>query len=169
MDQPLDDQAFDALMAEHLGPHLRVYVAARLAERPAPPPLEPVLEDLYAGLLACDAFVHLGASRDLFTRVYGLVERALPHLGAAALRRPVDPALLERARRFVALTAAHWHGLHVERLDGLLALRPREREAVLLREFHALTMFEIGQRLGLEREAARALVSRARELARPSG
>jgi DNA-binding CsgD family transcriptional regulator len=168
MDRTLTDEAeVDRLLAENLGPYLRTYLAVRLAERGEPPSaVEAALEDVYAGLLACGAFVHGGETRGVFTRVYGLVDLALPHLLRPALRRPVDPELAARARRFAALVAEQWHGAHQEHLAALQALSPREREAVLLREFHALSMHEIGQRLGLEREAARALVTAARSRGR---
>lgn len=160
--QRVADEELDRLMAEHLGPYLRTYLAVRLHERGDDSAVDAALEDVYAGLLACDAFVHGGETRGVFTRVYGLVDRALPYLVRPGLRRPVDPELAARARRFVALVTEQWHSRHAEHLAALRALAPREREAVLLREFHALSMHEIGQRLGLEREAARALVSAAR-------
>jgi DNA-directed RNA polymerase specialized sigma24 family protein len=163
-------EALDALLAESAGPYLRTYVAARLAEAGGDArSLDAVLEELYVGLLACDAFVSQGEVRGVFTRLYALVDAALPHLLRPALRRPADPALQERARRFVALVAEQWHGGHAAHLAALQALPAREREAVLLRDFHALSMHEIAQRLGLEREVARALVTTARDRARAAG
>lgn len=160
----VDDAELDRLLAENLGPYLRTYLAVRLHERGDPPAsVDPALEDVFAGLLACDAFVHGGETRGVFTRVYAIVDQVLPHLLRPGLRRPADPELVARARRFVALVSEQWHGGHAEHLEALLALSGREREAVLLREFHAWSMHEIGLRLGLEREEARALVRAARQ------
>lgn len=162
-------EALDALLADNVGPYLRTYVAVRLRQLDDARPVDAVLEELYAGLLAVDAFVSSGETRGVFTRIYALVDAALPHLLRPALRRPVDPGLQARARSFVALVTAHWHGGHEAHLAALEALPAREREAVLLRDFHALSMHEIGQRLGLDRESARLLVTIARGRARAAG
>lgn len=155
----------DRLLAQDLGPYLRIYVATQLhiAGDPADP--EARLEELFAALISADAFVYAGDRAGFQSRLYGLVDRALPHLGRPALRRPLAPEVAERARRFVTSARESWHAGYAEVLERLLALEPREREAILWRDFHALSMAEIGRRLGLEREEARVFVDgiRARQ------
>lgn len=163
----MDAEAFDATFAEAVGPYLRTYVAARLAERDEPADLEALLAELFAGLVATDTLVHQGTRASFGARLYGRIDAVLPHLARPGLRRPLDPDLLARGRRFVEAVAAQWHGGFQEHLDALLALGPREREAILLRDFHALSMHELGARLGLEREAARAFVAGVRAGLRP--
>lgn len=162
-------EALDELLAGSAGPYLRTYVAVRLRELDDTRSLDGVLEELYAGLLGIDAFVSRGETRGVLTRLYALVDAALPHLLRPALRRPVDPALQARGRRFVALVAEQWHGGHAAHLAALEALPAREREAVLLRDFHSLSMLEVAQRLGLDRDETRALVTTARDRARTAG
>jgi DNA-directed RNA polymerase specialized sigma24 family protein len=154
----VSEDELDRLVAESVGPYLRVYVTVRLRER-GDGDVAQALEELYAGLLATDAFVGSGERQAFQGRLYGIVDRALPHLGRAGLRRPVD---LTRARRFVAHVEAHWHGGYEAYVDALLALPSREREALLARDFHAEAMHEVARRLGVSRDEARAFVNGVR-------
>lgn len=158
-------EEFDRLFAESAGPYLRVYVTARLRERGArdDASVDAVLEDLYAGLLATEVFVNGGDRQRFFGRMYAAVDAALPHLGRAALRRPLPAELAARARRFATLVGEGWHRGFDDYVTALEALEPRAREAIYLRQFHALSVHEIGQRLGMSKDQARLFVAAARE------
>src|SRR5262249_23355770 len=115
---------------------------------------------------ATGALIHAGDRQSFQTRVYALVDTLLPHLAQPALRRPRPAELEERARRFVELVEGRWHEGFEEAVRATRALDEREREAVLLRDYHEWTMQEIAQRLGMSIDAARAFVAAAREKVR---
>lgn len=167
LNEVVDEETFDRLFAENMGPYLRIYVELSLDDQGTEVDAASVLEDLYAGFLASGVLIHSGTSRAFSTRIYGLAESALPHLGRPALRQPVEPGLRRRAQCFAEHTRKEWHARFEEHLSRLRAAAPKDRQAVLLRNFHRLSMHEIGQRLGMEKEEARAFVREAR--ARVSG
>ena len=162
--QTVDEATFDRLFAESAGVHLWTYLQVRLADDPARAPA--VLEEAYARLLAAGALIHSGEQRAFHSRLYGLIDRAIPLLAQPGLIRadadPLSPELRERARAFRAEVEAQWHGLHAQHLAALRALPEREREAILLRDFHRWSMHEIGHEFGMAREEARAWVDRVR-------
>ncbi len=162
-DAPVTAHEFDRLFADSMGPYLRVYLSVRLADRAAVPA---ALEEVYASLLATGALIHAGERKSFQTRVYGLVDKLLPHLGQPALKKPRPPELEERARRFVELVAGNWHEGFEEVVRATRALPRKRREAVLLRDYHAWTMQEIAQKLGMSIGAARVYVNAAREKVR---
>lgn len=162
MESSVDDATFDRLFAESAGVHLWTYLQVRLgpdqAERAGA-----VLEDAYARLVGSGALIHAGSSRAFRTRLYGLIDDALPHLGQPGLAQPLPAELRERAQAFREHVELQWHGLHAEHLALLRALSADELEAVLLRDFHGWSMHEIGRRLGMEREEARGYVKAIRD------
>jgi len=162
--QIVDEATFDRLFAESAGVYLWTYLQVRLVGEPARAPA--VLEEAYARLLAAGALIHDGEQRAFRTRLYGLIDRAIPHLAQPGLvcagAESLSPELRARARAFRAEVEAQWHALHAEHLAALLALPEREREAILLRDFHCWSMHELGREFGMAREEARAWVDRVR-------
>lgn len=165
-DAPATLAEFDALFAENVGPRLRLHVTARLRERGDPTDVGRALAELYTGLLASDAFVGQLDLRAFGERLYGVVDAVLPHLGRAGVRRPPDPELAARGEAVAAAIAEAWHGGWDDALAKLLDLSAREREAVLLRDYHLMAMHQIAALLDLPVEEARAFVAAARDKAR---
>lgn len=170
-DAPATLAEFDALFAENVGPRLRLYVTARLHERgdrTDADGVRRVLAELYTGLAATDAFVGQLDLRSFGGRLYGIVDAVLPHLDRPGVRRAPDPELVARGEGVATAIAEAWHGGWDDALARVLALEPREREAVLLRDYHLMAMHELARRLDLPVEEARAFVAAARDKARGS-
>jgi hypothetical protein len=163
---PLGPDEFDRIFAESAGPYLRTYLTLHLSEREPRPDLAHALEDVYAGLLASGALIYSGERKGFQTRLYGLVDRILPHLGQPALRKPRSPELEARAQRFAQLVAQTWHGGFDDHVRAIESLGSKERPAILRRDFHEWTMQEIARELGMPIDEARAFVRGAQERVR---
>lgn len=86
-----------------------------------------LLEEVYAGLWATGALIYSSERKGFWTRLYGLVDKILPHLGQPALRRPRPLELEARARRFAELVAQGWHGGFEDHARAIEFLKPRGR------------------------------------------
>lgn len=109
---------------------------------------------------------HLAGLRQashLSTWLFTVVRRQCQRLSRAMLGTSVDPATVAEDERLMSRSIAD---LRIDVANAIQSLPDHYRQVVLLRDVNELTIDEIGSKLGVTREAAKARLHRARHLIR---